>query len=616
MASLEPVWAGRNSGNDTRNSDGPSSSEDGGYNGEGGVKIGGVVSSADGRRLNMVRTEIPSSTQGSESQIYSQQRVDDHDAPPSSQPQPVSSEGEDEDDQDATMGADAEPGFIDFKTPFLAALLPQNSPRTQHDLLQIKTSVQDFAEEHPFWTQSILVEEEAVEFEKDVFEFAKAAGLTVNLAKVEVMRAMGKWKAAKGVRIGEREDSGSVGLGLGFGLLVNSIERGDEAGVERGSGNKRKRGGKVAERVGELVDAGVAQPSTKRQKRRNRKKRSSGLAVSEPNNGQDGTPTPKTKVFKVSGEVATSESKAKAMSSRAVKDVTSAKVAKMEKRRQKKLRAKQGPITSSHFPPKVYSLPNSTTQMETKTGSSLGAKNDGKDKEVLENDIDKIKEAVVPNSVAAGGKKRRKRKRNKNSLPATEVEAQLSKVARALAPAGKSKQLTPGNASPPRTKKKRVRSRLSKVATATKAIEEGSSVPEATVDVTKSVVEPTHAELPAEPEEQPPKKSRNRRRTSRLEAEKPPAPIATAAEAEPDTVPILSEKPAKKRARDRGRKSLGKADVKTDSAEKPDLPLAPVTELPDETFKKEKKSKRDESRKRSITMPDIQGSEALNSIHS
>ncbi|KAI9053329.1 hypothetical protein LZ554_002290 [Drepanopeziza brunnea f. sp. 'monogermtubi'] len=594
MASLERVWAGRNSGTDARNSDGQSSSEDEGYNGEGGVKIGGVDSSADGRKLNM----------------------DDHDAPPSSQPRPVSSEGEDEDDQDATMLADAEPGFIAFKTPFLAALLPQNSPRTQHDLLQIKTSVQDFAQEHPFWTQSILVEEEAVEFEKDVFEFAKAAGLTVNLAKVEVMRAMGKWKAAKGVRIGVREGSGSVGLGLG--LLVNNIGRGDEAGVERGSGNKRKRGGKLAERVGELVDAGVAQPSTKRQKRRRRKKRMSGLAVSEPNNGQDGTPTPKTKVAKVSEEVATSESKAKAMSSKTVKEVTSAKVAKMEKRRQKKLKAKQkqGPVTSSHFPPKVSSLPNSTTPMDTKTGSSLGAKNDGKDKEVLENDIDKIKEAVVPNSVAADGKKRRKRKRNKNSLPATEVEAQSSKVARALAPADKSNQLTPDNVSPPRTKKKRVRSRLSKVATATKAIKEDSSVPDATVDVTKSVVEPTHAELPAEPEEQPPKKSRNRRRSSRLGAEKPPAPMATAAEAEPDTVPILSEEPAKKRTRDRGRKSLGKADVQTESAEKPDLPVAPVTELPDTTLKKEQKSKRDESRKRSITTPDIQGSEALNSIHS
>lgn len=193
----------------------------------------------------------------------------DHDAPPSSQPRPDSSSSEDKEDEDEE---EQEDNTLLINNTLLSTIT--NSPRTAHDLLQIKTSVQDFAVEHPFWAKSTLDEEEVLEFENDVFEFAKAAGLGDNLAKLEVMRAMGAWKASKGLPIAQAGHIEQI-----FDKVLGTIEVVKEA---IGSGQKkRKREEKVAvaptpvllQTIESSKDVEAKEPKAKRQRRREKKRK-------------------------------------------------------------------------------------------------------------------------------------------------------------------------------------------------------------------------------------------------------------------------------------------------------------------------------------------------------
>ncbi|KAH7417438.1 hypothetical protein BKA64DRAFT_300643 [Cadophora sp. MPI-SDFR-AT-0126] len=251
------VWGDRDSSNDGRSSDGESANEDEGLSGHnGGVEGIGKM----GRRL-----EIPSSTQVTESQLASQ--YTEHDAPPSSQARPERSNSDCEEDED-TQESDE----LLINNSLLSTIT--NSPRTAHDLLQTKTSVQDFANEHPFWTHSTLDEEVALEFENDVFEFAKAAGLGVNLAKVEVMRAMGAWKASKGIAVAQAGHIEQI-----FDKVLETIETVTEA---IGSGQKKRKRQEQVEVIAEpaLLDitdgskeVEVREPKAKRQRRREKKRK-------------------------------------------------------------------------------------------------------------------------------------------------------------------------------------------------------------------------------------------------------------------------------------------------------------------------------------------------------
>lgn len=328
-----------------------------------------------------------------------------YDALPSSQPRPES-----DDDDDDEVEEEEEDNTILVNDSILSTLT--NSPNTAHNLLQLKTSIQDFAVEHPFWTQSRLDEEEALEFESDVFEFARAAGLGVNLAKLEVMRAMGAWKTSKGIPIAQAGHVEQI-----FEKVLETVEVATET-ISSGQKKKRKREEKekaIAESV--LMDTvedsqkvEAKEPKAKRQRRREKKRKladettstagpTSSVNVTSDTAGltkeeqvetksqrrqekkkrkleEDATSavgasnsvpisaiaTQKAKVADVQADSKSQkvqeqkkpkldkEAAAKAVSAaKPTAESKSAKRVKNEKKKEKKKRAKQGPTTSSYF---------------------------------------------------------------------------------------------------------------------------------------------------------------------------------------------------------------------------------------------------------------------------
>ena len=340
----------------------------------------------------------------------------DNDAPPSSQPRPDSSRSEDEEEDDEDE--DQEDHTLLINNSLLSTIT--NSPRTAHDLLQIKTSVQDFAIEHPFWTKSTLDEEEVLEFENDVFEFAKAAGLGVNLAKVEVMRAMGAWKASKGIPIVQAghveqifdkvlETIEVVKEAIGSGqnkrkreekvevipapVLLQTIEGSKEVEVKEPKAKRQRRREKKRKLDEDTVPlAQITTPvpvasdavdhtkseqaDSKSQKRREKKKRKLEEEASSPVEATSPVPVTTIPVQMVKeGEKPVDQKRQKAREAENKKldqpvvptavplsksELKSAKRIKNEKKKEKKKRAKQGPVTSSYFSKTAISVPAET----------------------------------------------------------------------------------------------------------------------------------------------------------------------------------------------------------------------------------------------------------------
>ncbi|KAK0119317.1 hypothetical protein ONS96_012372 [Cadophora gregata f. sp. sojae] len=466
------VWGDRDSSNDARSSDGQSASEDDGLSGQkGGVVDGGLK----GRRL-----EIPSSTQGTESQLLSQYM--EYDAPASSQPRPESSRSGDGEDQDEEDANDA----LLINDSILSTIT--NSPRTAHDLLQLKTSVQDFAAEHPFWTQATLDEEAALEFENDVFEFAQAAGLGINLAKVEVMRAMGTWKASKGIPIAQAgpieqifekvlETIEVVTEAIGSGqkkrkreekatvaptpVLVNSIEADKEIQIKEPKAKRQRRREKKRKNVEETALAVDTQPpgsvlsdtvdqtkaeqaaptSQRRGGKKNRQPEEVGLAAVEVTSPSPGTVTsaknvkqdeephdPKNQIL-LEAERKKLDQKVPAVTAAVSKsELKSAKRIKNEKKKEKKRRAKQGPTTSSYFTKvEISPLPQVENDLPTEGKEKMSpqpqtenasAEELSEDKEAVAAEKSIENEGLGHSTVADKEEKRkRKKKRNKNRLP-------------------------------------------------------------------------------------------------------------------------------------------------------------------------------------------------------
>ncbi|KAI6709121.1 hypothetical protein JHW43_008347 [Diplocarpon mali] len=541
MADPQRVWGDLDINNQARSNDGGAASRDQEF--EGGVPIGGVGT--------IMKMEILSSTQGTNSRILSQSTGTQFDAPPSSQPRPESSD-EEADQEDTMMGEPERDSMVSQKL-LLAELLPKNTPRTQHDLLQVKTSIQDFAHEHPFWTKSLLDEDEALEFEQDVFEFAYAAGLTFNLAKIEVMRAMGKWKAAKGLALGVTEPNDGFESSESVGVVVQSIE---EVGRGNGNAKKRKRDFQVEENAGST--AGAGRSTMKRQKKRDKKK------ALEPNTMR----APCEEALKKDG----------ILEIISVKPVGSAK----QKEKSKK---KQGPKTSSYFGQSA-AIPESRLPAQKTQPSSKQSIN--KEPEPVVGHLADDKEE---HSKDRGGpaeteqlddseRKRRKKKRNKNRLLCSDTAA-AERAARILARVDKPKELaleelsfepTSKDGVPKNPPKKKRRTRTKRVAGADGHINlEGSGAADDIDPETK----PTDIQDPIETVDEPPakKKSRNRKKKEDAWIEQPGALVLSkpashegvlASTAESTGIPGQSEameQPAAKKSRNRKQKGDAGAEI-------------------------------------------------------
>lgn len=477
------------------------------------------------------------------------------------------------------------------------------------------------------------MEDEALEFQGDVFEFAKASGLTVNLAKVEVMRTMAGWKAAKGLRFGGKE------RGEELEPATRNTE-GHHADTKRSGDKKRKRGGKTAEDSSDVVDGEAAQPSAKRQRNRENKKRLSGLATLASHDANFNTSTPKikTNTATVVKDIEASKQKGKVTNPITAEGERSALAMKREKRKQKRLRQKsklklkQGPTSSSYFPPKDASVSESKSLLdaETKPESTVreSIEDGGTYKGVLEGAIGETKEAGIFPALQ-NDRKRRRKKRNNNRLPDSEISVPSANAANdpatgTLAQAGKQKQIPADNisGSPPLAKKmKRVRSKVSKGDTEVIHL---AATDVGVLDVIQPVAEAKDAESPAKCNEQPPKKkTRNRKQKLELKTEGTARKVTANSEAKPIAEPIVSGQPAQKKRRQRGAKSVGKADVEMADVEMSVVeeltaPVEPLVELPStnsETLEKNNKNKRKRSRKRSSRLPEMQDPEPLNSTH-
>ncbi|CZT49792.1 uncharacterized protein RSE6_10683 [Rhynchosporium secalis] len=391
------------------------------------------------------------------------------------------------------------------------------------DLLKLQTSVQDFAREHPFWTQSVYDGEAALEFENDVFEFAREAGLGVGVAQLEVGKALGAWKIAKGlgVQTGLNVD---VEAGKVFGKVLQTIELVGEAI----GGGKRKRDGDVKPVLVESTQNGKEgreerkEPNLKRQRRKDKKKLGDGdVPLEGPHSsvqagadtlgakgdantkgskrqrskrklGEEGIPaireveptivssvveeaesrTPKLKDVKKK-QTAEEDSIKKVMTSAPASELKSAKRIKNEKKKEKKKRAKSGPTSSSYF-----AQPDATAFTKTKQVSPISVKgvparsqmedtqmDDAPEKKQTVEEVSRTSKENIEqiDAVDRDEKKKRKKKRNKNRLPVVETtDAAKSAEERTARKTDRSTVLKDGKAAEPSAKKKRVRSRRTK----------------------------------------------------------------------------------------------------------------------------------------------------------
>lgn len=185
-----------------------------------------------------------------------------HDAPPSSQPRPLSSSSSSSANQDSTPSPDsnqkpAPPPCASTNADYETII----AAKAREGLQEIETIVQDFARTHPFWDKrkGSWEADDMKEFASDVYTFSGEAGLSDNLAKVQAVRSIITWNKAKGIPK-ERQ--------MAFGDLLSDNEI-DPAliAVER------------ARHLVELTSAGMSYQSAGSTSPLKRKRRSTGVTV-------------------------------------------------------------------------------------------------------------------------------------------------------------------------------------------------------------------------------------------------------------------------------------------------------------------------------------------------
>jgi hypothetical protein len=187
------------------------------------------------RKDDDARVEIPSLTAPTQSDGEEDEEHPDFMAQPSSQPRPSSSPeemGEDNDSEIIDQGEEEDP-FEEFdidpeQREFLLELLEAGVPAEEMKLLRTSThlivdenartktyfenaekmhsNVVEFARTHPFWENKVAEELEMQEYMRDVYDYAKAAGMGKNRARVEVMRMNAAWRRDKCVDYSDRWD--------------------------------------------------------------------------------------------------------------------------------------------------------------------------------------------------------------------------------------------------------------------------------------------------------------------------------------------------------------------------------------------------------------------------
>lgn len=390
----------------------------------------------------------------------------------------------------------------------------------------VRTSVEDFAREHPFWSDGVLEEDEVAEFKEDVFEFGTAAGLSASVAAVVIMRAMGEWKSKRGIKVMSSHDAveeAAQDLRVWRSHVIGGEHRdqpaeatkpetvinGDATGVKVGGSGRvdlqkrRKEEKKARQRLAKEEKAQSKSTATvdlvkriKNEKKKFKKKAKPG-------------PTTSSYFAALSEKLAGAPINTKRVTTTAAKkpvslqtsDETYARVTTSMERADRLLVE----AFEAGYGKRPEQARKSAEQADMAVTEALAVEKDAEGEELAEN------------AASEKYKQKRKRKRNQNRLPEAETTPKTGQANGVADPKSLSE------ATEPPSKKKRVRSRIMKEAQKDKTplvdtIEQESSEPEPTLDnKTKTQVAAVPDSVPAtivEKDLRPKKKARNRSKKS------------------------------------------------------------------------------------------------------
>jgi hypothetical protein len=315
----------------------------------------------------------------------------------------------------------------------------------------LKTSVQDFAREHPFWTKTDWEDEDKSEFEDDVHDFATAAGMKPHQAQVEVMRALGAWKTERGLPLAVATNSDD------HKEIDTDMDLASDAPVIRISGKKRKRvenpAGNVPAPVTSVENDLDAESERKRQRKEKKKARRKAEIEQKKLRTVTGT-VPRTTVSDRKLNLLSSQdwysnstakeaippSQSKATPVPVVKvsstpkaftpTTTKAPVARVSgvgpsaKRRRK---AKRGPVTSDYFPGAAAAIQAQLAEIVAETAPLTEPSTEAlvvaeyEPSDAVKQMAQAAREAVENALKTAENQQKRKKRRNKNKLPADQV---------------------------------------------------------------------------------------------------------------------------------------------------------------------------------------------------
>lgn len=288
-------------------------------------------------------------------------------------------------------------------------------------LTYLKSTVQDFAKEHPFWSLDRWADDDIAEFETDIHEFATAAGMDEKQAEAEFESAFELWKHARGLVDTEMEvevEAPPPSSSKKRKREEKSVPTGNPA--EDDAKRRRKEEKKARKKEAKLLKMSVVatQPIDASQKLKLQSSQDwyGASAV------HDTIPLPLPPVAAESNPI---ETKTSTVTKIAVPPKTQApvlpsepaaqvsKVTPSTKRQRKK--ARQGPTTSTYFPGAEELVQNVSNEMVV--DNAIGLPSD------LLAKVEAAKAAVANAIQTTENQHKRKRKRNKNKLPEETVVA-------------------------------------------------------------------------------------------------------------------------------------------------------------------------------------------------
>lgn len=288
-------------------------------------------------------------------------------------------------------------------------------------LTYLKSTVQEFAKEHPFWSLDKWTDDDVAEFETDIHEFATAAGMGEEQAEAEFRRAFELWKHARGLVDTEMEVEVEAPSPISSKKrkredkpILASGPAGDDAKRQRKEEKKARR--KEAKMLKKSVAA--IQPVDASQKLKLQSSRDwYGTSTA-----QDTVPLPlppvatKSKIAETKPVAAANapilpKTQAAVLPRPAVAQVSKATPPARRKRR----RGKQGPTTSAYFPGAAE--PAQAVSNEVIVNNAVGLPTD------LLAKVEAAKAAVANAIKATENQQKRKRKRNKNKLHEEKIAA-------------------------------------------------------------------------------------------------------------------------------------------------------------------------------------------------